>query len=485
MLLSRYSVYVVGTPLFLYVFPLLLFLLAPRREKSEGERDYLNLVSEYDAGMNSSELCLHPRKRRGFQTFMKVVVLATAVLLYMARRCRALSTSPMTWWREELKSPRFVCAPMVDQSSLPFRELVRRHGCELCYTPMIHAGVAASSDKYVRTTFTTRPSDTPLVVQLAAHDPDLAEATADRVLDVAEKSGNADGVKCFDLNLGCPQKIARKGKYGAFLLENDLAAAVSVVERLSTRGRVSCKVRLLEGRSVDESIQSYTRLVDAGASMLCVHGRNKAMNKQFSGSANWDAIKAVKAAFPDIPVIANGGVATFSDVTQLLQHVDAVMSSEMLLDNPALFSQATDTDQPDQRDLTFEYLDLVEECDGNLSEARAHMFKLLHGSLEQFPELRPKLAVECKSLSDYREFVRDLDRRDPDRIYDARHASPDFVHARSWYFRHRTYKERSARRQSSPNETDRVQQKAKRARSSSPQLELKKQPAAAAASSQN
>jgi hypothetical protein len=40
--------------------------------------------------------------------------------------------SAWRFWRETLKAPRFVCAPMVLQSELAFRMLVRRHGVDLC-----------------------------------------------------------------------------------------------------------------------------------------------------------------------------------------------------------------------------------------------------------------------------------------------------------------------------------------------------------------
>ena len=47
---------------------------------------------------------------------------------------------PSAWWRS-LGSPRFVAAPMVDQSELAFRMTVRKLGAQLCYTPMLHARI--------------------------------------------------------------------------------------------------------------------------------------------------------------------------------------------------------------------------------------------------------------------------------------------------------------------------------------------------------
>jgi len=46
------------------------------------------------------------------------------------------------------KGPLLVCAPMVDQSELPFRMLVRKYGSNLCYTPMLHSKMMTTQKNY-------------------------------------------------------------------------------------------------------------------------------------------------------------------------------------------------------------------------------------------------------------------------------------------------------------------------------------------------
>ena len=53
----------------------------------------------------------------------------------------------MDFW-EELGRPKFVCAPMVDQSWLPFRKLVHKRGVGLSFTPMAHAKLIVEDEKY-------------------------------------------------------------------------------------------------------------------------------------------------------------------------------------------------------------------------------------------------------------------------------------------------------------------------------------------------
>jgi tRNA-dihydrouridine synthase len=87
-----------------------------------------------------------------------------------------------------------ICAPMVRYSQLPFRELVRSYGTDLCYTPMILANVFKHSKISQQLEFRTSYADSPVIVQFAASN----------ALDAADA---AELVAVFDIN---PETLFRR-----------------------------------------------------------------------------------------------------------------------------------------------------------------------------------------------------------------------------------------------------------------------------------
>ncbi|CAE7678197.1 DUS1, partial [Symbiodinium microadriaticum] len=222
---------------------------------------------------------------------------------------------------DSIGSPSRIVAPMVDHSGLAYRMLTRKYGAELVYTQMFSAHCFVESAEYRKSNFQTCPEDRPLVVQFCGNDPQMLLRAAKYV------ENDCDAV---DINLGCPQGIARKGHYGAFLME-ELELLASIVSTLSKGLRipVTCKTRIY--KDFDRSVRLLDTLVNAGASLITVHGRTREEKKQMIRACDWAMLKRIKAHFAErgVPVICNGGVATMNDFHRCLSvtGADGVMVS--------------------------------------------------------------------------------------------------------------------------------------------------------------
>jgi len=258
-------------------------------------------------------------------------------------------------------------------------------------------------------------SDRPLTVQFCANDPEIFSKA---VKILYEKCPDIDAV---DLNLGCPQGIAKKGHYGSFLQEEpDLISDIlSKAVRENPNATITAKCRILD--TLEETKIYIDKLCSTGIKSLCIHGRRRAMKGAQTGLADWKILKDcftyVKEKFPNIAVILNGNIQSLSDVNRAIAYTncDGVMSAEGILHNPCLFSGKSYK----VTKIAKEYLNFVDLlANDNIptsnSVARLHIFKLLHHPLSRFDnlDLRDGLAT-AKSIKIMGEIVDTLENRLP------------------------------------------------------------------------
>ena len=230
----------------------------------------------------------------------------------------------------------------------------------LAYTPMIHSRMFIETPKFrdhhfqpTRTGLASPPKhnrenppsdvyldgnsqfDRPLFVQFCANDPDELLEAARYVEPYCD---------AVDLNLGCPQGIARKGNYGAFLQE-DWQLIHRLINKLHVNLNipVTAKMRVLETK---EKTLDYAKMIlSAGASIITVHGRQRDQKGHKTGLADWPVLRYLRENLPsDTVIFANGNILRHEDIQKCLEETgaDGVMSAEGNLYDPTIFAKAPD-----------------------------------------------------------------------------------------------------------------------------------------------
>lgn len=302
------------------------------------------------------------------------------------------SLSPRELFKS-LGSPTKIVAPMVDHLELAWRILSRRYGATLCYTPMFHARLFAELAKYRHDMWGPQDGgegDRPTIVQFCANDPDYLLAAAKLVQD------RCDAV---DLNLGCPQGIARKGHYGLFLMEDWplISKLISTLHKELTVP-VTAKIRVYD--DWEKSVEYAKMVLAAGAQFVTIHGRTREMKGQKTGLADWTKLRYVQERLPEGTVFfANGNILYPEDVERCMEATQchAVMLAEGNLYNPGVFwTELEDIDKqfPRVDKIAREYLEIVKLVDSpaSVNLCKSHLFKLLRPMLARETGIRDMLA---------------------------------------------------------------------------------------------
>jgi tRNA-dihydrouridine synthase A len=248
---------------------------------------------------------------------------------------------------------RISVAPMMDWTDRHCRYFLRGFSPHtLLYTEMITAAAILRGDRARLLAF--EPEEQPVALQLGGSNPrDLADAAF---------AGEQAGYGEINLNCGCPSDRVVGGSFGACLMRAPRRVA-DCVAAMKMRVRIPVSVKMRIGIVVNDepaakaavgqfTAEDFARLSDfvsairdAGCDLAIVHAR-KAVLGGLSPKENrevpplhYEVVRRLKASFPHLPIVVNGGFREVQAVLDALKWCDGVMLGREAYHRPFVLAE--------------------------------------------------------------------------------------------------------------------------------------------------
>ena len=213
--------------------------------------------------------------------------------------------------------------------------LMSRHA--VLYTEMVTTGAILFGDRARFLDFDS--AEHPVALQLGGSDP----AAMTQCAEIAQQWGYDE----VNINVGCPSDRVQSGSFGACLMQTPDVVAENV-RQMSAAVDIPVTVKCRIGVDDQEPRDALWGLVescaDAGCEVFLVHAR-KAWLKGLSPKENrdippldYELVYALKAAFPELEIVINGGINTIEACQQHLEIVDGVMMGREAYSNPYILA---------------------------------------------------------------------------------------------------------------------------------------------------
>jgi tRNA-dihydrouridine synthase A len=207
------------------------------------------------------------------------------------------------------------------------------------YTEMVTAPALTHGDVPRHLDFD--PAEHPVALQLGGSDP----AALAQVARLGERWGYDE----INLNCGCPSERVQTGSFGACLMaEPALVAGCVRAMRDAVSVPVTVKHRIgLDANEDYGFVRDFVGTVGAaGCDVFIVHARN-AVLKGLSPKENrevpplrYEVVQRLRADFPALAFVLNGGLATWPAIERELPRVDGVMLGRAAYHDPYLLAAA-------------------------------------------------------------------------------------------------------------------------------------------------
>ncbi|MCD8285636.1 MAG: tRNA-dihydrouridine synthase [Clostridia bacterium] len=296
-------------------------------------------------------------------------------------------------------------APLAGYTNAVFRKLCAEMGASVTYTEMVSAKGLFYDSKKTRELLRIADGCPGLHgCQIFGSDPDCMREAA-----CSEDLAPFD---IIDINMGCPvPKIYRNGDGCALM--NDLPLASKIISEVKRSGK-AVSVKFRTGPSPHNiNCADFARMCeDSGADLITIHGRVR--DAMYSGPVDYEAIASAKSRV-HIPVIANGGVFTDEDATNLMNQTgaDGVMVARGAMFNPWIFATLSGKEDPDAASRQAFVLRQLDETEAMYGErfTCVYMRKMVSFYIKGKPnaaKIRPVL-LQTPTCEELREMIREME----------------------------------------------------------------------------
>ena len=251
-------------------------------------------------------------------------------------------------------------------------------------TEMISSKAIHFGDRKTPSLAAYTPEERPIGLQLFGSDPDI-------MAEAAAKMEEQFAPSVIDINMGCPvPKVAGCGD-GCALMGNPQLAG-EIVEAVCRAVSLPVTVKMRTGLKAEEiNAPELAKVVEqAGASMICVHGRTRA--QMYRPPVDLQTIRAVKNAV-QIPVMGNGSLDCADAALDMLETTgcDGLMIGRGACGTPWIFAEIAarlrgeSYDYPsveERLETAMEHVSMLVALRGEsvgVREARKHVGWYLHG----------------------------------------------------------------------------------------------------------
>ena len=209
----------------------------------------------------------------------------------------------------------------------------------LLYTEMVHSGAVLHGD--AERHLGHDALEHPVALQLGGSDP--------RELAAASRLGESFGYDEINLNVGCPSERVSAGRFGACLMaEPELVrdCVGAMIEAVDIPVTVKSRTGIDDRDSYAALADFVERVAESGCRIFIIHAR-KALLSGLSPKQNreipplnHDYAARIKADFPDLEVVLNGGLQSIDDALAQLGVFDGAMIGRAAYHDPWILCDA-------------------------------------------------------------------------------------------------------------------------------------------------